>query len=281
MSSGRADRSSDPSNPQATRSVELDRFCVTGGPPRRERVNVVEETFLSVWIEEVGRYVLVCTPSDMEALAIGFAFSEGLIASMDDVLDLGRRADDPEAVTLKIRDPSREAPGRNLLITSSCGVCGARNIEAFLAGEIQVPRTLAIPALRLPEIVGEMRTRQDLFARTGGTHAAAVFRPDGQIASFAEDIGRHSALDKAIGKCLISGTSPRGCGAAFSGRASFEIVAKAARAGIELIAAVSAPSSLALDVAEACGITLCAFVREDRASAYTHAARIRQEAELK
>jgi FdhD protein len=257
------------------------RFSVNGEPPRRERVDVVEESFLSVWIEEVGRYVLVCTPSDLDALAVGFAFSEGLIAGMDDVLELGRRGNDPEAFAMKVRDPSREAPGRNLLITSSCGVCGARNIEAFLAGEVRVPQTLTMPAVHLPAIAREMRSRQELFARTGGTHAAAVFRADGQIASFAEDIGRHSALDKAIGKCLMAGISPRGCGASFSGRASFEIVAKAARAGIELIAAVSAPSSLAVDVAEACGITLCAFVREDRASAYTHPARIRQERELK
>jgi len=281
MASDKPKHAGHPPHPAATRTVELERFSVTGEPPRRESVDVVEESFLSVWIEDVSRYVLVCTPSDMDALAIGFAFSEGLIASMDDVLEMGQRDNDPESVKLKIRDPSREAPGRNLLITSSCGVCGARNIESFLAGEVRVPKTLKLPAHHLPAISKEMRARQELFAKTGGSHAAAVFRTDGQIVSFAEDIGRHSALDKAIGKCLMEGLSPRGCGAAFSGRASFEIVAKAARAGIELIAAVSAPSSLAVDVAEACDITLCAFVREDRASAYTHPERIRQEHELK
>ena len=271
--------STEPRASSAVRIVELERFSATGGPPRHERVGVVEETFLSVWIEEIGRYVLVCTPCDLEALAVGFAFSEGLISGMDEVLHLGRRADDPDAISLKIRDPSREAPGRNLLMTSSCGVCGARNLDAFLVGDVSVPRTLEIPATLLPEIAREMRTRQDLFARTGGTHAAAVFHADGRIAAFAEDIGRHSALDKAIGKCLMAGLSPRGCGAALTGRASFEIVAKAARAGLELLAAVSAPSALAVDVAEACGITLCAFVREDRASAYSHPERIRSGTE--
>jgi FdhD protein len=272
-------KSAGPAASAAVRMVDLQRFSAQSGPPRHERVGVVEETFLSVWIEEVGRYILVCTPCDLEALAVGFALSEGLISGMDEVLGLGRRADDPDAISLSIRDPSREAPGRNLLMTSSCGVCGARNLETFLVGDVSVPRTLEMPAALLPAIAREMRSRQDLFARTGGTHAAAVFQGDGRIAAFAEDIGRHSALDKAVGKCLMAGISPRGCGALLSGRASFEIVAKAARAGIELLAAVSAPSALAVDVAEACGITLCAFVREDRVSAYTHPERIRPGAE--
>jgi FdhD protein len=122
----------------------------------------------------------------------------------------------------------------------------------------------------------EMRRRQQIFAQTGGTHAAAIFNRQGNVVAFAEDIGRHNALDKCIGQCLLAGEPTAGCGAALSGRLSLEMVVKAARAGIEIIAAVSAPSSLAVDAATHCGITLCGFVREDRLTAFSHPARITQ-----
>jgi FdhD protein len=101
-----------------------------------------------------------------------------------------------------------------------------------------------------------------------------IFEADGDLVAHAEDAGRHNALDKAIGRCLRSGRSPRGCGAALSGRVSLEMVAKCVRADIELISAISAPTSLAITTAERCGVTLCTFVREDRATVFTHARRL-------
>jgi FdhD protein len=113
-----------------------------------------------------------------------------------------------------------------------------------------------------------------LFEKTGGAHAAAIFDTAGSIMAFAEDIGRHSAFDKVIGKCLMAGLETKGCGVALSGRISLEMVTKAARAGIELIAAVSAPSSFAIEAAQRWNITLCGFVRSGRMNVYTYQQRI-------
>jgi len=255
------------------RHVKLHRFLAKEGQWVPEDSDVVVEDFLSIWIEGAGRYVMVCTPNDTLALAVGFAFSEGLVQGTEDILHLGHHAGDASIVEMKIKNPETDTPGRNLLMTSSCGLCGTRNLEKYLIGEISCDQTLHVSSDLLLEIAREMRTRQEIFTKTGGTHAAALFK-NNEIAAFAEDIGRHCAMDKAIGKCLQSGDSPKGCAAMLSGRVSFELVAKAARAGIEMIAAVSSPSSLAIEVAEACGITLCGFVREDRLSVYTHPERI-------
>ncbi len=263
----------EPSGP-TYRAATLRRFSPAKRTSVEEQVDVVVETFVTVTIEDAGRYVLVCSPSDTEALAVGFAFSEGLISSAEDIAHLGFREGDRTAVEMKLKDPGKEAPGRNLLMTSSCGACGTRNLEKYMTGELSVGSSLKIPSGLLLDVAREMRSLQGLFSKTGGTHAAAVFQGDGHIVAIAEDIGRHSALDKAIGKCLQKGISTKGCGAMLSGRMSFEIVAKAARAGLEILGAVSAPSSLAVDVAEQCRITICGFVREDRLSAYTHPGRL-------
>jgi FdhD protein len=113
-----------------------------------------------------------------------------------------------------------------------------------------------------------------LFTRTGGTHAAGIFTVTGELLAIGEDIGRHNAFDKAMGQCVLRGVPTAGRAAVLSGRVSVELVAKAARAGLELIAAVSAPSSLAIQVAERCQVTLCGFVREKRATVYTRPQRI-------
>jgi FdhD protein len=116
---------------------------------------------------------------------------------------------------------------------------------------------------------------QTTFALTGSSHAAALFDRDGAIVAFAEDIGRHNALDKAIGKCLLAGGAPRGYGVVLSGRVSLEMIAKAARAGIELVVAVSGVSSYAIAAARQWNITLCGFVRNGRVNIYTDPTRIR------
>jgi FdhD protein len=117
---------------------------------------------------------------------------------------------------------------------------------------------------------------QHIFRMTGGAHAAGISDSSGKISAFAEDIGRHNALDKAIGKCLLGGLPMKSCAVALSGRVSLEMVTKSARAGIELIAAVSAPTSLAIEAAERWNITLCGFVRSDKLNVYTHSKRITQ-----
>ncbi|MCK4871097.1 MAG: formate dehydrogenase accessory sulfurtransferase FdhD [Phycisphaerales bacterium] len=267
---------------QATRSVvrwRVDR----GAPPAQDRDPVVIEQALTLSIDEVGSFTLMCTPIDVEALAVGFAYTEGLIEDCDDVVQLGRARRDGDAgplvIGMQLDDPSRAAGPRNLIVTSSCGLCGNRNIEGLLAHG-GVGDELRIPPERINHLARVMHDRQTLFHTTGGTHAAAIFDPDnadsadGELLAMAEDIGRHNALDKAIGMVLLDGRTPAGCGAILSGRISMEIVAKAVRAGLELIAAVSAPTSLAVDAAHQCNITLCSFVRDDRLAIYTHPHRI-------
>lgn len=248
----------------------------SGVEARDEGCDVAVEAPLTIDIGDLDSFTLLCTPDDKAAMTVGFLFSEGVIDGMDDVESLGECADDPNVmrVGLAPRSPRAHGEGRHLLIVSSCGMCGSESIEDRVAALPRVGETLTVPVTTLWSVQQAMRRRQTLFDRCGGTHAASIFDAGGEIVAFAEDIGRHNALDKAIGRCLIDGRSPAGLGAALSGRVSLEMVGKAARAGIEVIAAVSAPTSLALDAAEHCGITLCAFVRETRATVFTGPSRV-------
>jgi FdhD protein len=234
---------------------------------------VVCEADLTVAVEDVGSFTIMCTPTNVEALAVGFLFAEGFIDDMDDVAALAV-GESPLAVAVRLDSPSGRAVGRNMIVTSSCGFCGARTIEKALESARSCDHSLTVAPAVLADAMQELSDRQEVFRATGGTHAAGVFAPDGGLVSFAEDIGRHNALDKAVGLCLMARRETRGCGAVLSGRVSLEMVLKAARAGIELLAAVSAPSSLAVEAAERYGMTLCGFVRPGRCNVYTCSERL-------
>lgn len=235
----------------------------------------MREEAVTVLIEGVGSVTLLCTPTDIEALALGFAFSEGLIAGKEDVAQIGVSRASPwtRVVSLRLARPPAQDLQRNLMVTSSCGACGSRNIEEGLAGA-KVGDTLRVAAGRLLALAEAMRQQQAVFQRTGGTHASILFAADGSVAAFAEDIGRHNTLDKVLGKRIAEGLAFSGYGVMMSGRVSYELVAKAARAGLEIVAGVSAPSSLAVDAALQRNITLCGFVREDRVTVFTGPQRI-------
>ncbi len=272
---------SNPVNPQALpqeaiRTVQPLRFQADGAPPVLAQDYVVVEDVLVIDIEDVGSYTLLCTPYDTRALAAGFAFAEGIISGLDDISTLHHCDDAPGVLRMALVDPAQaQGPERNLIVTSSCGICGSREaVEKFLSKTSTVEQSLSVTTALLLSTVRAMRTRQRLFSQTGGTHAATIFSGEGEIIAFSEDIGRHNALDKVIGKCLLAGIPTAGCGVVLSGRVSFELVAKSARAGLEIIAAVSAPSSLAIEAAQHSNITLCGFVRDDRATVYTHPERI-------
>jgi FdhD protein len=241
-----------------------------------ELVGVPVEAQVCIDVERVETYTLLAVPVDREALAAGFLLTEGVIDDMDDLVSLAPCTDDPHVIRarLKNRLPRIDEPGRNLLIASSCGLCGAEDLDAKLASLPRVGDTLRVDASILRQVSGALPARQPWFARCGGTHAATISTSDGIAIASAEDTGRHNALDKAIGKCLLAGQSSRGKVVMLSGRVSLEMVSKCARAGIELVAAVSATTSLAIDVAERCGITLCAFVRETRATVFCHPHRV-------
>lgn len=246
------------------------------GRPEKENVCVVEEAPVTIDIESIETYTLLCIPTDRLALAVGFMFTEGIIERMADIETLKKCDDDPNTIRIRLTGnvPRIEDAGRNLLIVSSCGACGNENLKERIKALPSVGDALRIEARQLRSIYGTLNERQGLFQACGGTHAAAVFDESGSILTCAEDTGRHNALDKAIGKCLMAGIQTTGRGVALTSRLSLEMVSKCARARIELISAVSAPTSMAIDVAQKCNITLCGFVRERRATLFTHPARI-------
>ncbi len=258
----------------AAKTVQVVRISTAEGSTQQQADQVAVERAVVLTIDQVGSFTLLCTPCDVNAFAVGFAFTEGMIDDIDDIEAMTDFNAATGQIAMSLSDPSRAAGHRNLIVTSSCGMCGSRNIERFMSGENPCGDSMQVRAAVLNSVAEQMQAEQKLFEATGAAHAAAIFTADGRIIALAEDIGRHNAVDKAIGKCLLDRTSTSGLGAMLSGRASFELVAKAASAGLEVLAAVSAPSSLAIEVAEKSNITLCAFVRPGRATVYTHPRRI-------
>jgi FdhD protein len=280
--------------------VDVDALFIADAdaPAEQASCQVVEEDALSLDVEGVGYYTLMWTPiadidgaqgftvedgllGDMDnpealALAMGFALSEGLIHSMADIRSLSVCPDDDRVVQIQLQDPGAVSVSRkNVVVNSSCGICGPREIlENNALGLSAVPGGLALPRSALMSLIEQMRQEQEIFDRTGGSHAAAIFDAEGRLLAVAEDLGRHNALDKVIGMTLIQRGSLVGCGVVLSSRLSLEMVIKAVRAGLEVMVAVSAPTSLAIEVAERFGVTLCGFVRDTRATLFTHPQRI-------
>ncbi|PRZ13710.1 formate dehydrogenase accessory sulfurtransferase FdhD [Nesterenkonia sandarakina] len=235
--------------------------------------------------------VTMRTPGHDFELVAGFLVAEGIISSQEHLRSLRYCAgtDEHGNQTYNVIDaeldpalpPTSLLRTRNVLTTSACGICGTTSIDA-VEKTLPVQRTdlLRLTSdvlLQLPEL---MRERQTLFAKTGGVHAAGLFDADGELLCLREDVGRHNAVDKVVGWALTQGRLPlSGTVLQVSGRASFELVQKAALAGIEMLSAVGAPSSLAVDLAERSGLTLAGFSRGGSINLYTHFQRVETEDE--
>ncbi len=226
--------------------------------------------------------VTMRTPGNDESLALGFLFTEGIIKHGSDVQSI-HVAEDPSGNALTVQLKSHVTVDlakleRHFYTTSSCGVCGKASLEAVQQQcNIELPKTQwKVPSQVLYSLPDSLRNQQANFAQTGGIHGCALFDLDGNFILSAEDVGRHNALDKLIGHCILSmPTIPLSNHILMlSGRISFELVQKAAMAGIRFIAAVGAPSSLAIDLAEDMGITLVGFLRGERCNIYTHPHRV-------
>jgi len=242
-----------------------------------EAASVAVEAPLTIDIEGIDSYTILCSPGDRRAMAVGFMFSEGIIQGIGDIALLSDCIDFPEMMRVRLSNPPQknaDTPGRNLLVVSSCGMCGSTDMQERIAALPPVGNTLHINSDLINQAMALLNDKQDVFKKTRGTHAILIVDGKGEAVSFAEDIGRHNALDKAIGKILLTGKTAKGCGAVLSGRVSFEMVSKCSLAGIEIILAVSAPTSLAIEAALHCGITLCASVRNGGATIFTHPERI-------
>jgi FdhD protein len=219
------------------------------------------------------------TPGDDRALAAGFLLTEGIIAEPSDLLGVDETEENRVLCRLAPETPFTPASlERNFYTTSSCGVCGKSSLDAVrvqrrLPAETTPPTIDAAVLYPLPD---RLRAAQTQFEKTGGIHASGLFDLSGRLLDLAEDVGRHNALDKLIGRALYRRELPLfGRILVLSGRASFELIQKASLAGISCVAAVGAPSDLAIQLAEEQGIALCGFVRNDRLNLYTHPQRIR------
>lgn len=229
--------------------------------------------------------VTMRTPGNDADLASGFLFTEGIIAGAADIASVAPMyvacsEDRQNTILVTLKNgvvPNLGKADRNFYTTSSCGVCGKASIESIHTVRVFVPGG-PVRAIDPSFILGlpvQLAREQEVFAGTGGLHAAALFDIDGALRLVREDVGRHNAVDKLIGAAMMEGRLPLAESVLLlSGRASFELVQKAAMAGIPMIAAVGAPSSLAVSLAAEFGITLIGFLRDNRFNIYTGSHRV-------
>jgi FdhD protein len=240
-------------------------------PGAEERDVVAVEEPLEIRVDGEPVAVTMRTPGHDEELALGFAVGEGLDPTG------ARLPDDLAANTVELAvrsfDPGRLR--RHFYTSSSCGVCGKGALEAIAVESPPVESDLRVGAELLAALPGRLREAQPTFALTGGLHATGLFAVDGALLCVREDVGRHNAMDKVVGWAFSEGLLPLSRSIlCVSGRLSFELVQKAALAGCPVVVAVGAPSSLAVELAEAQGITLCGFVRDGRVGVYSRPERV-------
>ncbi len=261
-----------------TARLRVLRVSVSGNAEHRADLLAVEEP-LEIRVDGEPLTVTMRTPGDDIDLAAGFLFTEGLLTSLGDVHEIRMCDDNVAAVTVKDAGAllKAKAATRNFLTTSACGVCGKDSIEAVRvrsAFEVATDPVRVSPAV-LAALPGRLRDAQRIFSHTGGLHAAGLFTSDGTLLALREDVGRHNAVDKVAGWALRSGLLPLvGHILLVSGRASFELAQKALMIGVPVLAAVSAPSSLAASLAEEGGLTLVGFLRGDTMNVYAGAQRV-------
>ena len=224
--------------------------------------------------------VTMRTPGNDEELAVGFLFTEGIIRNNQEILFIKKDAFDQNRILVGLQEnvnPNIQKLERNFYTTSSCGVCGKSSIDAIktISAYINEQDAIFLKAEMVYNIHSQIRERQVLFNSTGGLHASALFDMEGNFIMLHEDVGRHNALDKVIGASLLNEELPlTNTILLLSGRISFELIQKACMAGIKVITAVGAPSSLAVELAKESNITLIGFLRNERFNIYSGEERI-------
>jgi FdhD protein len=246
--------------------------------------DLATEEPLEIRIEGQSVAVLMRTPGHDRELAAGFLVTENLVRRADEIFEItvcGENpagADETNVVNVTLKDPARfdaKQFSRNLFSSSSCGICGKASIEAIAKQFAAIDSEFTVPAQLLLELPARLSGAQKTFQLTGGLHACALFEKDGALVALREDVGRHNALDKLIGHALLENRLPLDRQILLlSGRVSFEMVQKALAAGIAIIAAISAPTSLAVEFARANNQTLIGFLRGKEMNIYAGAERI-------
>lgn len=256
------------------------RYTKDEAAPAREPV--AEETPVAIAYNGISHAVMLATPSDLEDFVIGFSLSEGIVGSLAEIHDVEVSAS-PGGTTLdvtigngpfaRLKERRRTLAGR-----TGCGLCGIESLDQALRPLLPVTSSLTIEPATLYTLARNLAASQPLHARTGTTHAAGWGRADGSVDLVREDVGRHNALDKLIGALVLRRIDTTDGIALLTSRASSEMVQKAATVGMPMLAALSAPTALAVRIAEETGVTLVAWLRADRFSVYTHGHRVREAA---
>ncbi len=266
------------------RKFEIRRVTAGVADARADRAATEEP--LEIRLHGAPFVVIMRTPGADCELTAGFLFAERVVTSADDLGTIAHCTDAAagerenvvnvtlaDAAAARVEDLT--AGRRRTVTNSSCGLCGRASIESLRAEGPAIGATWTVAADVLATLNDRLREAQNAFAVTGGLHAAGLFTPDGRLVSAAEDVGRHNAVDKVIGRMLMAEALPLAGHLLFvSGRTSFEIVQKAYFAGIPIVASISAPSSLAIELAADAGMTLAGFVRDQSFNIYSHPSRI-------
>ncbi len=263
-----------PSGRTRRRSETLLVTTIEGDHRRRHPDELIVEEPMTVQLDGAVVSTTMRTPGNDYELAVGFCFTDGLLGGtpVTGVRYCANGAAADSAFNVVTVETGGRAPvptPRLGTTTSSCGICGTESIDALAERLVHIPSTAPIDVDVLRTVPDAVRAAQGLFSTTGAVHAAAAFDPTGEVSDIREDVGRHNAVDKVVGRMLLDGRLPAaGLGLFVSGRASFELVQKAWAAGFGTLLAVSAPTALAVHTARRAGLTLAGFVRADRLNVY-------------
>jgi FdhD protein len=259
-------------------TAEVDGVRIERGWRAPVTETLAEETPVTLVYNLAPHAVMMATPCDLEDFAVGFSLTEGIVRRASDITGMsvvryGRgvelQIEIPTVLTAAVRERHRRLSGR-----TGCGICGASSVDEVFRELPPVRAGTPIQASAITHAMHELIERQPLNDETGAVHAAAWARRDGALMFVREDVGRHNALDKLVGAVVNAGIPPHDGFVVVTSRASFELVQKAAILGAPLLAAVSAPTALAVRVAHSVGLTLVGYARDERLTVYTHSARI-------
>ncbi|UCG35930.1 MAG: formate dehydrogenase accessory sulfurtransferase FdhD [Candidatus Bathyarchaeota archaeon] len=261
------------------KDVSASRIDVVTGQVERRQELVAKEAPLHIFIGGIHLVSILCSPTSKKELVVGHLFSEGMVADMDEIVNLRLERESVCRVTLRKTDAEERgviSKPFSRLVVSACGSADYESLAKLL-------ETIDFPSLPSSKVdarivlkcVKQLNFLAQNFRRTGGVHAAALFKHDGNLVVFAEDVGRHNAVDKVFGASLLQSHDINSCFLASSGRLTADIVMKAARMKIPIVASLSAPVDSGVDVAERAGLTLIGFVRGNRMNVYANPERIR------
>jgi len=272
----------------STRPVRIARYDAGSWSSLGDEVAAEEP--LQLLLDGEPLSVIMRTPGHDIELAVGLLHAERVITALADIasvrisaearesekrLDLAADLVESNAVDVRLAKTAARRPRRSFLSSSACGICGATTLDDLAHDHAPLAAGPVVGAEALPPLAARLRERQDVFERTGGLHAAGLFSANGELLVLREDIGRHNAVDKVVGRALLDGLDRANTLLAVSGRAGYEVVQKAVAASIPILVAVGAPSTLAVATAQRFGLTLAAFLRGQRFNVYSGHERVR------